>query len=283
MSGTIHHHRRHVWPDLAAGVLTGAIGNSVSPAGRPTISPGSPPDVDALEMIVSLTHLASHSKRVRMGPLVSPVSFRDPIMLARQAMAIDDLSGGRMVLGVGAGWMVSEHEMFGYALGDLKTRMDRLEEGLEVITRLIRSPEPVTFEGRFYTLREAHLLPRPARPTPVMVGGKGPLRSMPMVARFADIWNCTPAPVAVYSERSGLLDQLLVKQGRRPADVKRTVMLHVHVWRDGADRARHWTTTRRTCPCWRDVGRGHPFPSARQDGGDRGHARRGHPAHPGLR
>jgi len=236
------------WPRWE--VLTGAI-ERLGFAGcyrSDHFTRGSPPDVDALEMIVSLTHLASHSKRVRMGPLVSPVSFRDPIMLARQAMAIDDLSGGRMVLGVGAGWMVSEHEMFGYALGDLKTRMDRLEEGLEVITRLIRSPEPVTFEGRFYTLREAHLLPRPARPTPVMVGGKGPLRSMPMVARFADIWNCTPVPVAVYSERSGLLDQLLVKQGRRPADVKRTVMLHVHVWRDGADRARRLDLARQNLP-----------------------------------
>ena len=205
---------------------------------------GNPPDADALEMIVSLTHLASHSKRVVMGPLVAPTSFRDPIMLVRQAMAIDDLSGGRMILGVGAGWMTREHEMFGYTLGDLKTRMDRLEEGLEVITRLIRSPEPVSFAGRFYTLREAQLLPRPARPTPVMVGGKGPLRSLPMVARFADIWNCTPVPAAVYSERSELLDQLLVKQGRRPADVKRTVMLNVVVWRDGRDRARRLALAR---------------------------------------
>ena len=205
---------------------------------------GNPPDADALEMIVSLTHLASHSKRVVMGPLVAPTSFRDPIMLVRQAMAIDDLSGGRMILGVGAGWMAREHEMFGYTLGDLKTRMDRLEEGLEVITRLIRSPEPVSFAGRFYTLREAQLLPRPARPTPVMVGGKGPLRSLPMVARFADIWNCTPVPAAVYSERSELLDQLLVKQGRRPADVKRTVMLNVVVWRDGRDRARRLALAR---------------------------------------
>ena len=205
---------------------------------------GNPPDADALEMIVSLTHLASHSKRVVMGPLVAPTSFRDPIMLVRQAMAIDDLSGGRMILGVGAGWMTREHEMFGYTLGDLKTRMDRLEEGLEVITRLVRSPEPVSFAGRFYTLREAQLLPRPARPTPVMVGGKGPLRSLPMVARFADIWNCTPVPAAVYSERSELLDQLLVKQGRRPADVKRTVMLNVVVWRDGRDRARRLALAR---------------------------------------
>lgn len=205
---------------------------------------GNPPDADALEMIVSLTHLASHSKRVMMGPLVSPTSFRDPIMLARQAMAIDDLSGGRMILGVGAGWMAREHEMFGYTLGDLKTRMDRLEEGLEVITRLIRSPEPVSFAGRFYTLREAQLLPRPARPTPIMIGGKGPARTMPMVAKYADIWSFASAPLALFSERLALLDDLLARNGRRPSDVKRTVMLHAHVWRDGRDRARRLALAR---------------------------------------
>ena len=102
-----------------------------------------PPDLDSLEMVVSLTYLATHSQRVHFGSLVAPLSFRDPIMLARQAMAIDDLSGGRMILGVGAGWLEREHTMFGYNLGDVSTRLTRCEEGLEVITRLIRSGDPV--------------------------------------------------------------------------------------------------------------------------------------------
>ena len=109
-----------------------------------------PPDKDSLEMIVSLAYLASQTSRIHFGPCVAPLSFRDPVMLARQAAAIDDLSGGRMILGVGAGWQAREHALFGYELGDVPTRMDRFEEGLEVISRLLRSDKPVSYTGRFY-------------------------------------------------------------------------------------------------------------------------------------
>ena len=75
-----------------------------------------PPDDDSLELIVSLTYLADHTQRIHFGPLVAPVSFRDPVLLARQAAALDDLSGGRLILGVGAGWQEREHHLFGYTL-----------------------------------------------------------------------------------------------------------------------------------------------------------------------
>ena len=190
-----------------------------------------PPDADALEALVSLAYLASHSRSIHFGTLVAPLSFRDPIMLARQAMAIDDLSGGRMILGVGAGWMEREHTLFGYPLGDITTRLDRLEEGVAVIGALIRSPEPVTFAGNFYHLDEAQLLPRPQRPTPILIGGNGPKRTLPLVAHYADIWNCQMATVEVFRERSQQLDTLLLAAGRQPADVKRTIMLPVLCWR----------------------------------------------------
>jgi alkanesulfonate monooxygenase SsuD/methylene tetrahydromethanopterin reductase-like flavin-dependent oxidoreductase (luciferase family) len=197
-----------------------------------------PPDLDSLEAIVSLTYLAHNSQSIHFGTLVAPLSWRDPVMLARQAMALDDLSGGRMVLGVGAGWAELEHGMFGYHLGDVTTRMDRLAEGLEVITRLIRSDEPVTFDGRFYQLRNAMLLPRPQRLTPVLVGGSGPKRTLPLVARYADIWNYPMASIDLFAERSALLDELLLQEGRQPDDVMRTVMLPVLCWRDSAERER---------------------------------------------
>src|SRR5215469_6643615 len=108
-----------------------------------------PPDKDSLEMVVSLTYLADYTQRIHFGPLVAPLSFRDPTLLARQAAALDDLSGGRMVLGLGAGWNEREHTLFGHDLGDVATRMARFEEGLEVITRLLHSDEPVTFAGHF--------------------------------------------------------------------------------------------------------------------------------------
>src|SRR6266566_7728192 len=100
-----------------------------------------PPDYESLEMIVSLTYLADHSQRLHFGPLVAPVSMRNPVMLTRQAAAIDDLSNGRMILGMGAGWQDREHDTFGFELGDIPTRMNRLEEGLEIATHLLKSNE----------------------------------------------------------------------------------------------------------------------------------------------
>lgn len=212
-----------------------------------------PPDLDSLELIVSLTYLASQSQQLHFGSLVSPLSFRDPVFLARQAMALDDLSGGRMILGLGAGWIEREHTMFGYNLGDVSTRMDRFEEGLEVITRLIRSDEPVTFEGRFYQLRDAHLLPRPQRATPVLVGGNGPKRTLPLVARYADIWNCEVASPDVFKERSALLDELLHAEGRQPNEVKRTMMLSLICWRDQDDLERRMAHLRANVPQFADM------------------------------
>jgi alkanesulfonate monooxygenase SsuD/methylene tetrahydromethanopterin reductase-like flavin-dependent oxidoreductase (luciferase family) len=87
-----------------------------------------PVDLDSLEMMVSLTYVADHTERVHFGPLVAPISFRDPVMLARQAAALDDLSGGRMVLGLGAGWEEREHEMFGYKLAVVFTHMAPSQE-----------------------------------------------------------------------------------------------------------------------------------------------------------
>jgi F420-dependent oxidoreductase-like protein len=193
-----------------------------------------PPDKDALETIVSLTYLADHTRRVAFGPLVAPLSFRHPTLLARQAAALDDLSGGRMVLGLGAGWEEREHTLFGHDLGDIPTRMTRFEEGLEVITRLLNSNEPVTFEGRYFQLREATLLPRPQRPggPPILIGGAGPRRTLPLVAKYADIWNALGLTPDVFRERSSTLDTLLQAEGRKPGDVKRTMMLALAFGRD---------------------------------------------------
>jgi F420-dependent oxidoreductase-like protein len=195
-----------------------------------------PPDKDSLEMIVSLAYLASHTERIHFGPLVAPFSFRDPTLLARQAAALDDLSGGRMILGVGAGWQKREHELFGFDLGDVPTRMARLEEGLEVVTRLLRGDVPATFEGRFYQLRGATLLPRPQRPggPRIAIGGNGPTRTLPLAARFADEWNAVFLGPDEFRERAATLDGLLRDAGRQPGDVRRTLMTGVFF---GGDRA----------------------------------------------
>ncbi len=193
-----------------------------------------PPDKASLETIVSLTYLADHTQHVHFGPLVAPFSMRNPMFLARQAAALDDLSNGRMILGVGAGWQEREHYLFGFELGDMATRMARFAEGLEVVTRLLHSDEPVSFEGRFYKLRGATLLPRPQRPggPPVLIGGTGPKYPLPLVARYANIWNAAMIPPDKFRQRSALLDTLLREAGRKPGDVKRTLMHRFQFGRD---------------------------------------------------
>jgi F420-dependent oxidoreductase-like protein len=190
---------------------------------------GRGPLLDSLEAIVSLTYLADHTERLQFGPLVAPVSFRDPTILARQATALDDLSGGRMILGIGAGWQEREHLMFGHELGDVPTRMARLEEGLEVLARLLRSDQSVTYRGRFYQLQDALILPRPQRAggPPILIGGTGVKRTLPLVARYADIWNALMVSPEEFHALSGILDELLRAEGRSPTAVRRTLMTNL--------------------------------------------------------
>lgn len=195
------------------------------------------PGSDSLEMVSSLTYLADHSQRIHFGSLVSPLSFHHPVMLARQAMAINDLSGGRMILGVGSGWHDEEHTMFGYHLGDKKTRLDRLEEGLYLITSLVRQDAPVSFVGQYFQVREAQLVPR--APVRILVGGNGPTRTLPMVARYADVWNCQVAEPSAFNEINQRLDRLIEGVGRQPGDVKRTMMIPVLCQRTEQDLQRH--------------------------------------------
>lgn len=210
----------------------------------------SPPDRDSLEMVVALAYLAARTERVHFGPLVAPVSFRHPTLLARQAAALDDLSGGRMILGMGAGWQAREHELFGHELGDVPARMARLEEGLEVVTRLLREDGPVAIAGRFYQLRGATLQPRPARAggPPILLGGNGPRRTLPLAARYADIWNAIALPPAAFRERSARLDSLLAAVGRPPGAVRRTLMTSVACGRDAADLERRLGRARASMP-----------------------------------
>jgi F420-dependent oxidoreductase-like protein len=185
-----------------------------------------PPDKESLELWVSLTWLASHTKRIEFGPLVTPVSFRHPAQTARMAAAVDDLSNGRLTLGLGAGWQEREHLLFGFDLLDMVSRYYRFEEGLEVITRLFNTDGPVTFDGKFYQLREASLLPRPARPggPRILIGGNGEKRTMSLVAKYASEWNAGFISPAEFTRLSTRLDGMLEEVGRESRAVKRSMM-----------------------------------------------------------
>lgn len=198
---------------------------------------GSPPDMDSLELWVSLTWLADRTRRIQFGPLVTPMSIRNPTITARMASAVDDLSGGRLILGLGAGWQEREHRNYGWDLLDGQKRFDRFEEGLEVITRLLNRDQPVNFDGEYYHLEDAILLPRPQRPggPPVLIGGNGKNRTLELVARYASEWNAVYMLPEQFSRHNAILDRKLQEHGRRPEEVRRSLMTGVIFGRTRAD------------------------------------------------
>ena len=205
-----------------------------------------PPDLDSLELWISLAWLASHTQRIQFGPLVTPFSFRHPTFTARMAAAVDDLSGGRLVLGLGAGWQAREHENFGHPLLDGDARFNRLAEGLEVVSRLLKSDAPVDFQGEYYRLHDAVLLPRPARKggPPILLGGNGEERTLPLAARYAVEWNGIYLTSAEFSRLNSRLDDLLMQDNRSPAEVRRSLMTGIVFGKDSQEVERK--VTRRT-------------------------------------
>ena len=184
-----------------------------------------PPDLDSLELWTSLTWLADNTQRIEFGPLVTPFSFRHPAFTARMASAVDDLSGGRLTLGLGAGWQNREHHLFGFDLLEPKSRFDRFEEGMEVVTRLLQSDDPLTFEGQYFQIRGATLLPRPQRKggPRILVGGEGK-RTLANVARYAVEWNCVMQVPQKFSRLNDSLNKMLMEAGRQPESVRRSMM-----------------------------------------------------------
>lgn len=196
-----------------------------------------PPDIDSLELWVSLAWLAGHTRRIEFGPLVTPSSFRHPVWTARMGKDVDDLSGGRLTLGVGAGWQAREHHAFGFDLLDVPGRMARFEESLSVITHLLRDDAPVSHDGAYYHLREAVLLPRPQRPggPRLLIGGNGERRTLPLVARYADEWNALFATPDRLRALNARLDALATEQGRLPGSIARSMMTGLYFGRTDAE------------------------------------------------
>lgn len=206
-------------------------------------------DRESLETWVSLTLAARETTRLRFGPLVCPMTFRHPALLARMAAAVDVLSGGRLVLGVGAGWNEVEHRVYGIPFPPLKERMDRLEEGIQVIRGLL-SDAPASFSGRYYRLEDADPRPKPIqRPRlPLLIGGGGERRTLRIVARYADEWNLTTASPTVYRAKSERLDAYCREIGRDPREIRRSVSVGYIVGRDEDELHRRCQTMQRLIP-----------------------------------
>lgn len=187
---------------------------------------GRPPDLDSLELWTSLTWLAGNTQRIQFGPLVTPFSVRHPSMTARMAAAVDDLSGGRLTLGLGAGWQEREHQKFGFDLLPIKDRFDRFEEGIQVVRGLLQQADPFTFHGKYYQLMEAQVLPRPQRPggPPILIGGNGKGRTLSLAARYASEWNAIFLKPDEYQTLNSELNYKILAARREITAVKRSLM-----------------------------------------------------------
>lgn len=166
-------------------------------------------DANQYEAWTLLAALAAQTQRIRIGVLVTGNTYRNPALLAKMAATVDQISGGRLELGIGAGWYAKEHEAYGFPFGTAKERAQRLEEALVVLRKLFEEQHP-SFTGRYYRLHEAPFAPRTRqipRP-PIVIGGQGKRWILPLVARYGDAWN---APVEVdaagFRERVELIQQ----------------------------------------------------------------------------
>lgn len=196
-----------------------------------------PADTPTFESTALVAALAGLTERVELGPLVLGATYRHPAVVANWAATVDHVSGGRLVLGVGAGWQRNEHEQYGIDLPAPGERVDRFEESCRVINALLREPLS-TVTGRHYRLTEARCEPAPLRaPLPLLIGGKGD-RMLRIVARHADRWNMWGLP-EVIAARSAVLERHCEQLDRDPATIERSTQALVLVTDDGT-RAREF-------------------------------------------
>jgi F420-dependent oxidoreductase-like protein len=165
-----------------------------------------------------LTGLAASVPRLRLGSLVCGNTYRHPAVLANQAVTVDHVSGGRFVLGLGAGWQENEHDAYGISLPPVRERLDRLEEACAVVKSLLTQPR-TTFEGQHYVLRDAPCEPKPLQdPLPLLIGGGGEKRTLRIAARFADEWNVWGTP-ELLAHKGRVLEQHCDDVGRDPGEI----------------------------------------------------------------
>jgi F420-dependent oxidoreductase-like protein len=202
---------------------------------------------ETFEGMTTLAALAPVTSRIRLGLLVTGVTYRHPSVLAAQALTIDHASHGRLELALGAAWFEPEHRELGIPFPPTSERFDLLSDTLEILTRLF-SGEVVSFHGARVSLEGARLLPRPVQAPhpPLWIGGTGPRRTLPLAARYADVWHAfgSPSSLAQANER---LDRLAQEAGRDPASILRAGSLSL----DDLD------TARRHAAKWRDAGYGY--------------------------
>lgn len=184
------------------------------------------------ESFVTLAGLASVTHRVRLGHVVTCAGFRNPALVAKMISQLDVLSGGRMVMGIGAGWKREEWEAYGYPFPDTHERLGRLKDALEILVRMLHGSGPATYAGTYSSVNGAINLPRPLQQDmPLMVGGNGRRVTWALAARYADELNLDAIPPAALAESMGAIRDHCIAVGRDPSSLR----VSVHLWTRDSD------------------------------------------------
>ena len=188
------------------------------------------PEDGCLEAWTLLAAIAAKTSRIRLGVLVSSNTFRNPALLLKEAVTVDHISAGRLILGIGTGWHVDEHQRYGFDLPAPPERVDRFEEAVELISLLMQQ-ERTTFHGRYYRVEDAHLEPRPVQQPhiPILIAAHRP-RMLRIAARYADQWDtfaaipgtATAGVEAELADRITALDAACRAIGRDPTEIRRS-------------------------------------------------------------
>jgi F420-dependent oxidoreductase-like protein len=196
---------------------------------------GRDPERPVYEAWTMLGAMAEATERVRIGCIVTGNTYRHPGVLAKMAVTVDHLSGGRLEFGIGGAWVEFEHTMFDLEFRTPGWRIDRLEEACQVL-KLLWTEERPSFEGSHYVLREAVGNPKPLQKPwpPIWIGGSGERKTLRVVAEHADVWNVPDRGVDESARLSGVLDRHCADVGRDPADIRRSVQI---IPRDGPEDA----------------------------------------------
>jgi F420-dependent oxidoreductase-like protein len=186
------------------------------------LPPGGQPTDPCHEVWSVLAALGDATSRVRLGPLVCGNTYRNPGVLAKQAVSADHVSNGRIVLGIGSGWLESEHVAYGIEYGTFTDRFEKLEEALQILISL-RDETLTSYDGKHYSFVEAPLSPKPVGPLPILIGGGGEQKTLRMVARYADEWNVW-ADTEIMAHKIAVLDAHCSRVGRDPSEIQRSAV-----------------------------------------------------------
>lgn len=193
----------------------------------PSVGPSDAPNLEGWTMLGAI---AAVTTRVRIGVMVTSNTFRHPAVVAKMATTVDHISGGRLILGIGSGYFAQEHQVYGIPLYTPSRRAKQLEEALQVIRKLW-TEEDASFNGTYYQLANAPFAPKPLQKPhpPIMIGGTGEKLTLPLVAKYAGLWNAGGLGIEVLGRKIAILEECCDRIGRDGSEIEKTYLIPLYL------------------------------------------------------